>query len=90
MSGPDIGGFNEQIASILPAHEAERFRKQCADRIEKHQRARELVRTEGADAIELIAGAIRRPDIARADLERALVHLNRALSAAAVLDPEDA
>lgn len=85
----DIGRFNEQIASLMPAAEAAVFRQQIIDRQKSEEKARELVRSESAEVIELLAGAIRRPDIARADIERAVIHLNRALSAAALLDPED-
>lgn len=83
-----LGKFEEAIASLMPAHEAERYRAQLIAQREQEAKAAEMVRTECADALELIAGAIRRPSICRADLERALTHLHRALSAAAVLDPE--
>lgn len=85
-----LSGFEEQIASLMPAREAAAWRAQLEFERKQKVDCQHQVRLECALAIELAAGAIQRPNIARADIERALVHLTRALSAAAVLDPDDA
>ena len=73
----------------MPANQAQEYLRECDERDDREAKAAHIVRNECADAMELMVGAIRRPAIARADLEEALIHLNRALSAAAVLDPEE-
>lgn len=84
-----LSQFEESIASLMPKHEADAYRnKLTAERLQK-QRCEAQVREETAQAMEYAVSAIRRPACARQDIERAVLHLNRALSAAAVLDPED-
>lgn len=59
------------------------------DEQEKREREyAEIVRVAGARAVERIASAMQSPRVARADLEEARTHLERAISAAAALDPE--
>lgn len=83
-----IGRFDEAIASLMPAHKAAEYRKECADRIKRVDEARNKVRTETALALEQMASALVYPDSARRALEDAEKHLAKALSAACVLDPE--
>lgn len=87
---PLLSPFEEQICSLMPKHEADAYRAELTTKREQAVKARDMVRNECAEAVELLAGAIRSPDVARSALERALTHFHRALSAAAVLDPEDA
>lgn len=90
MSIDRIRAFDELIASVLPKSESDAYLRERAECAERNTKARELVRVELAHAFEHMGAALRYPDIARVDLERAITHLNRARDAAAVLDPEDA
>jgi hypothetical protein len=79
-----IGESIERIRSLMPAE----VQRQWAERDAKDAKLREELRQEAVDAIASLADAIRFPNIARADLEAAQKHVVKALSIAAVLDPE--
>lgn len=55
---------------------------------EKRAELRDKVVKECAQALHWIADSMRHPAMSRAELEQAQTHLMRAISAAAVLDPE--
>lgn len=78
-----LKGLLERAAALDPRLAAEWKAKEARDRA-----LCDLVRIQGARAIESIADAIQQPIIARRRLEEARGHLERALSAAAALDPE--
>lgn len=73
------------IRALLPEH----IRKQWDAQDAKQAQLAEQMRRECADAVELLASAIRRPYISRTELEEAQRKVARALSVAAVLDPEE-
>lgn len=83
-----LSPFEEQIASLMPRDRAAEYRATLTAERAMRAKALGLLPEELAEVIGICAEAIRRPLTCRSDLERALVHLNRAISAAAVLDPE--
>ena len=91
MSGTNLlGRFEESIASLMPAHEAAAYRARLSTQREAEARAEATMRAECCEVITYCVQAISTPNICRADLERALTHLSKALVAANVIDPEDA
>lgn len=67
----------------------EEVKRQWAEKDREEARYIEKMRAECAEAISRLAEAIRRPRVARSDLEEAQRHFLRALSIAGVLDPEE-
>ncbi len=55
---------------------------------EKRAELRDKIVKECSQALHWIADSMRHPAMSRAELEQAQTHLMRAISAAAVLDPE--
>lgn len=75
----------DTIFSFFPPETKKRFEEEEARRT----KLREQMRQECTEVLRRVADAISTPNIARSDLEEAQKHVARALSIAAVLDPED-
>lgn len=75
-----------KIRDMLPPE----VRKQWDEAEKREAKIAEQVRLECADAVELLALAIRHPRTSRVDLDGAQRKIARALSYAAALDPEEA
>lgn len=72
------------LRNLMPPEVRQRWDEEAR----KEARYIERLRAEAAETIERLAEAIRRPKCCRVDLEEAEKHLARALSIAAILDPE--
>lgn len=80
--------MNKAMDKIFGGEAADTVRAHC-EAIEKRDAAlTEQLRAETGKAIVLLGEAVQRPTVARADMERALVHVHSALAAARELDPE--
>lgn len=75
----------ERIRHLLPLDMQKRFDEEEKKRAE----LREKMRQECAEVLRRVADAIASPNISRPDLEEAQKRIARALSLAAVLDPEE-
>ena len=83
-----LSGLEEQIAALMPAHEAREYRAKLTAERTMRAKAQKILRDELAkSAIEI--GEANLTQFPRSCVERAMTHLNRALSAAAVIDPEE-
>jgi hypothetical protein len=74
--------------SIMSPNVREQYLKAEAELEASRVKHTEELRCQLGAALVLIGEAVHRPRIARDDLEQAIRHLHRALSIAAVLDPE--
>lgn len=77
--------FMSEVFRLLPPADQERIKKSE----ERMVKLREQMRQELAEVLRRVADALAYPNVARADLEEAQKYLIRALSIAAVLDPEE-
>lgn len=73
------------LRALLPAH----IRKQWDEEDAKNAKLAAQLQLACADAIEVLASAIRNPRISRVDLQAAYRSVVRAQSIVDVLDPED-
>lgn len=73
------------LADLIPPEVRQRWREEEA----RERKLTEQMRKHLGESLHWIGEAISRPSISREYLENALTELSRALSIAAVLDPEE-
>ena len=74
----------ESLRAAMP----QAVREQWDEQDRREAKLAEDIRKECAEALTCLADAIKQPRIARLDLEDAIKHVSKALSIAAILDPE--
>jgi hypothetical protein len=74
----------ESLRSLMPSD----IRRQWEEQDARNAKLAEELRQHCADALRRIADAMSYPSCSRDDLERASLHIAKALSVGAALDPE--